>query len=395
MFEIDDQPKLAKNENNRWFRPVLEFIKERGITYDVGSHSFFEGRTNLTRKDLALQAKVNLRYGTKVMSLLQATAVVDDVMKEMRKQAVTQLADKIVAGDRTDDSELRRWLKEMVEWKSDEKFELHVAVMKHWIWLVQRQIMGLPTSWHMMPIFWGGQGGGKSVQIERLLKPLGSFADKATFAIFSDPFGAKTMHYTFALFLDEMAGVSRADAGRIKTLISSDYIGGRNMHSDDPRKLARNASFIAATNDPEPHGLGDTTGNRRFFSIECKSTRVVGARKELFDSIDYMKIWKCVDYQSAPLTLPLLHEVEVAQAETALEDPFKEFMDQCTEFDPASSVKAGVLQRRYKEFCSERGWFARVPQQKELRRLVERYVDVQTVNSKNVLTFKGLRLIDL
>ena len=391
--EIEEKPKLVKSDNSRWFMPVIEFIQHRKITYDVGSHSFFEGRTNLTKKDLALQAKVNIRYGKRQMSMLQATAVVEDIMKEMRKQAVAQLADKIVAGDRTDDAELRRWLKELMVPVPDEEFENCVCVMKHWIWLVQRHITGLPTSWHMMPIFWGGQGGGKSFQIERFLKCLGAFHDKATFAIFTDPFGMKTMHYTFALFIDEMAGVSRAEAGRIKTLMSSDYIGGRNMHSDDPRKLARNASFIAATNDPPPHGLGDTTGNRRFYSIECKSERVEGPRQELFDSIDYMKIWKCVDYQSEAVVLPVLKSVQMTQELTAQEDPFKEFIEECTECDPAARVSASDLSDAYGQFLVKRNWKNRVPHRKELRMLVERYTGVEAVNPQNRLYFKGLRLV--
>lgn len=150
-----------------------------------------------------------------------------------------------------------------------------------------------------MPIFWGAQGGGKSTQVQNLLKPLGSFAKEETFRIFIDQFAALPMHWSYALFLDEMASAERAEATAIKRAISSPEIPGRSMYSDDGRRLVRNASFIACTNSAPTHGLEDPTGGRRFYSLPCRSTPVVGERREFFNCVNYMNLWCCVDPQEA------------------------------------------------------------------------------------------------
>ena len=49
---------------------------------------------------------------------------------------------------------------------------LHVHVMAHWIWQVKRKIINKPVRHHLMPVFSGPQGSGKSTALNILTSPL-------------------------------------------------------------------------------------------------------------------------------------------------------------------------------------------------------------------------------
>ena len=168
------------------------------------------------------------------------------------------------------------------------------------------------------------------------------------------------------------------------------------MHSDSGRALKRNANFIAATNDIPPHGLADTTGNRRFHSIQCRAGIVDGERKAFFKSIDPLKIWGCVSYESE--TAPIkerLAEIQSEQTDYAAEDPFKTYLDNCiTPGQPDQEVYLAEIHRDYSDYCRNRSIRTRIPYQKELIQLLEGYLKVKVVNTGNRLRIRGFTSVN-
>ena len=359
---------LAFRQNDKWVHRTAKWMEVVGVRYDVGSGSFCIGARNLTTKDVAMMAKTDIRYGKGHMNMDQATVVVKQIAHERRTAAIQTVCESLLVPPRCDDSELRKWLFEMMVSTDVEDQENALAVMKHWLWLVERQLLGLELSWHMMPIFWSGQGGGKSFQIRDLLKPLGFLWRKATFQVVVGQFDSMPMHYNYALFFDEMASVAHADAAKLKYAIDAEVVPGRNMHDDSGRKITKNSLFICATNDPPPHGLGDTTGNRRMFSIETKTTRVNGTeRQHIFDSVDYLKIWQCVDPNGPSPILGRFEIIRGKQEEVKLQSVLEQYITD--HLVPSEDyIMLSDIQVELSTYAAQRGWrHFKSPGQLELR----------------------------
>lgn len=356
MFEIDaeDDAPRASFKANVWAHALIrEWFRAKNVKFDVGSNSFFIGQKNVTIGNLARDARVEIAYGKRKISKDASVSVIESIATSSREEALADVTDSIVMPRRTDDTILRSWLKELlVEDMDSEEFENCVAVMKQWLWLVQRALLGKPQQWHIMPIFWGGQGGGKSTQIAKLLAPLGSFTAKNTFQVFMGQFDALPMHWNYALFLDEMGSASRAEAARVKMCIDSPIIPGRGMYTDEGRRLVRNASFIAATNEPPPHGLMDTTGGRRFYSLECRSTAVVGERARFFNELDCTAIWHCVDPEGPAPVLERREQVALKQHEVnrAL-SPLERFVTEGCIMADGVTLPLPEFRDAFREYC--------------------------------------------
>ncbi len=391
-FEHESEaPRLALRDNTWAHMVIKEWMKSRNVRFDVGSNSYFMGKDNITMGDLAMEARVDIRYGKRKLSKESSLSTVRAVAKEGRKQALETVVERLVVPARTDDSALRGWLKEvLIEDMAEEEFENCVVVMKQWMWLVQKALLGRAQQWHIMPIFWGGQGGGKSTQVSKLLAPLGDFWAKNTFQVFMGQFDALPMHWNYALFLDEMGSASKAEAARVKMCIDSPIIPGRGMFTDEGRRLVRNASFIAATNEPPPHGLMDTTGGRRFYSLECRSTPVIGERAAFFNGIDYKTLWWCVDPNAPAPVLERREQIAIKQHVTnRAPGSIERFLDEGCEIVASCDTSLTEFRDAFREHCLRSGMHFAFPPQRQVVSLLES-LGLRVVNLSGRYTIKDL-----
>lgn len=374
------------------------WLRNHGVSFNVASNSFFWRGNNKSTQQIAAQLHASKTWRTpggllrRHSPTLWAT-VVAEVAVEHRNNAIAYMRSSLCEAPRTDDAELRRFLRELLHVTIDaEEFENCVAVVKHWLWLVQRQILGLKTTWHMMPIFWGGQGGGKSEQLKQLLGQVGNFAIlDANFSVFSDGFSQLQMNRSFVMFMDEMENVEKTDSQAIKRAISAEHIAGRGMYSDDGRKLRRNASFIAATNLAPPHGLKDTSGARRYYSLECRPGPITEDRIAFFNGLDYLAMWTCVDpHDKVSPMMPRQVKImavqhEVNRAKSLYEDFIAE---RCEKSDGAVYLYRDFV-RDLKLYIEDRKLLVTVPSYVQLR-IELKALGWSTTNPNNVPRVVGL-----
>jgi hypothetical protein len=169
---------------------------------------------------------------------------------------------------------------------------LDLVVVQHWIWLTKRKMLGLKVGHHVMLVFYGAQGGGKSELLTRLLQPIvglyrpGDFlqvSDERCYRMFKDP----------VIFIDEMAGAERACINRIKNLITSPTVTGRPLYGNRMEEIRNNATWIGGSNFPLDEIIKDDSGNRRFYQIDCLPKGQWD--RDSINEIDYLSIWQSVD----------------------------------------------------------------------------------------------------
>lgn len=394
-------------------RHVLEWLYDQQVMFDLGSGSFRWQGADQPHAKLVKQIHANLlvRGNDGKLERIKKElieAALDEHVILRRKIEIDRLQASLCGAPRTNDSTLRSWLAQLMTPDTDaEEFENCVVVMKQWLWLVQRSILGLQQKWHVMPIFWSStQGSGKSTQVRRLLEPLASFAQEKTFDMFKDMFDQKAMHNSFVIFFDEMDKADKVEATAVKRAISADYVSGRGMYSDDGRRLRRNASFIATTNAPPTHGLQDTTGARRFYSFHCREEKWIegGPREQFVNSLNFLDIWHCVSPHrfEAPIGARqqqiTQRQAEVNRSrslyESFLEERCARVTDEEGQPDPNARLHFRLLSDELKSYIDAHVLRdATVPSYRQFKTELEA-LGIKCVNSSNIYFAIGLKLRD-
>ena len=128
-----------------------------------------------------------------------------------------------------------------------------------------------------MPIFTGAQGIGKST----FLAKLGGewFSDSLT--NFEGKEAAEMIQGTWINELAELAGFNRSETNAIKQFITKQHDIYREAYGKRTNKYPRRCVFFGTTNDD--NFLKDTTGNRRFWPVDCG---VEKPNKNIFEDLD-------------------------------------------------------------------------------------------------------------
>lgn len=201
--------------------------------------------------------------------------------------------------------------------------EVAVAILAHHIATIKRKMARLPAQWHVMPIFSGPQGTGKTIAVKQLYSPLGSaFADMSistALNLFSQDFVER---YSCVLF-DEMAGLDKADINALKRLITSDGGLFRKAHDPDMSEFESLCSFVGTTNEAVSLLLKDPTGARRFFELVVQQPtdrEALGCKGISEGKIDYVALWKGIDETSPNKYWSPIAE-RIAEMQEALKAP--------------------------------------------------------------------------
>ncbi len=164
------------------------------------------------------------------------------------------------------------------------------------------------------------------------------------------------------------------------------------MFTDEGRRLVRNASFIAATNEAPPHGLMDTTGGRRFYSLECRSTPVIGERAKFFNGIDYKTLWWCVDPDGPAPVLERREQIALKQHVTnRAPGSIERFLEECTEFVAGFDTPLTEFRDAYREYCLRCGLHFTFPPQRQVAQLLQSF-EIRVTSTNNRFTLKDTSL---
>lgn len=172
--------------------------------------------------------------------------------------------------------------------------EITIAVLKKFIWQVKRKMLGVAVTHHLMPVFYGSQGCGKTIFVSKMLEVLGSLWEITDFSRLTDNREA-TLFDNYALFLDEMHKADRAEMDGVKGVITKAQHSYRPMGTNSTAKAPMNSTFIGCSNRLLQQLINDPTGNRRFFQIDFNSQ---SAEPEwaFVNSLDFAAMWGSVDH---------------------------------------------------------------------------------------------------
>lgn len=169
---------------------------------------------------------------------------------------------------------------------------LHKAVLEHFVWQVKRKMHSLPVSYHLMPVFVGRTGSGKSQALERFLAPLDLLVESGVdFGIFADERNWHLFGEKYVFLFDEMSKARKADVESLKNTITAKEKSFRRLHTNTTNTVQQKATFIGASNDPVSSLIIDPTSARRFWEIRTKDK----CDWDTINNVKMLEIWKSVD----------------------------------------------------------------------------------------------------
>lgn len=244
---------------------------------------------------------------------------------------------------------------------------LDLAVMQHFIWGIKTRMKGKYPEHIKFPIIYGQrQQTGKTTAIRKLIAPLQYFKLDKNVDEVLDERNLKVLSQFYVCFLDEMAGMQRAEVEQLKRVITAETISYRPMRSNENETVFVTCSFIGASNKPLDELVFDTTGQARFWQINALDN----IDWEAINSINYLEIWQSIDenLEKGYIT-EVLEELRKHQELSTMEDFIKIFLDE-SGFMPNTHDKfitVAEVHIAYESFCALHGekprsaaWFSRI-----------------------------------
>ena len=285
----------------RVYRPVDEWLQEVTIIHQVSLNNrrqFTVGILNnrlFEKSDFIKYLQILANYGggdsrhfSKDLLLLYVDQFIEKFNRNHKLKTIEELSFK-KDQQQFGISELERVLVGSIGVLDP----LDKAVVLHWIWQVKRKMLGLSVDHHMMLVFYGDQGGGKTQLILKLLSPIKGLYFPTNFLQIIDDRLFKVVRDYAVIFTDEMAGAEKACINLVKNRISSETVTGRPLFSNEIEEVPNNATWIGATNFPIEEIIRDESGNRRFYQLSCLPKG--GWDWDAINTSDYLGIWQAVD----------------------------------------------------------------------------------------------------
>jgi DNA primase catalytic core len=226
------------------------------------------------------------------MELRQGSSVIFGEYRQARRDVLLQ---RIVGRPSTDAGReaMRNWL----IGATGECRPLDLAVMCHFVYQVKCLAVGKSPEWPIIPVLFGKQEVGKSTSVEKLCAPLAELSFPIDATAITDE--RKSLVITRALVgrLEEMAGMARADQEKLKAMATANRAMFRELYSMSLQQRRRTCSFIASSNAALDTIITDTTGNRRFYQIDCTSKDW-----DVMNALDPLLVWQCAsETDDAPI----------------------------------------------------------------------------------------------
>lgn len=236
-------------------------------------------------------------------------------------------------------------------------FPVDVAVLMQFMWQVKRKLHGLPVSYHIMPIFWGKGGSGKSETLKSLFSPLKSYVYTGmSFSEIGDSRFYEALSSNLVVFLDEMPKIERSSVETVKSVITADVLTYRVMREHQYKKAPQRCTFIGTSNESPSALIKDTTGMRRFHYIECLPKMDFSK----INQFNWLNLWKSIDEgREQAYTREILIELTIKQDAIRQRNSVELFIEEGLIEKPEHEVvetRVKDVYEVYRSFCKECGY---------------------------------------
>lgn len=297
------------------------------------------------------------------------TAIPEKIMQKAMSELITQkklaYREQLIKSFKCENEDLSL-IKTYVKAITGQQDPDDIAVMCHWMWQVKTKMLGKTPSYHMMPIFFGKQEGGKTVAMNKLIGPINNFRLNISLDQMSDDRYFRAMSENYVVVFDEMQGAERADIDALKKQVTIDDNDYRPLGTNEVFKVKQACSFIGATNRPVAEQIVDSTGMRRFWQINCLDK----LDWAVITSIDYVAMWKGID-ESKPngYIIEQIDSVRAKQASLVAKEEIVLYMESrgiVADKTPTKEILTSELYADYRYWASMNGfkamnavWFGR------------------------------------
>ncbi len=297
------------------------------------------------------------------------TPVAEKVLQKALSELITKqklaYRAKIIASFKCETEDLSL-VRQYIKAVTGDENEDDIAITAHWMWQVKNKMLDKAPSYHVMPILYGKQGGGKTVAMTKLIAPINNFRLNISLDQMTDDRYFKSMAENYVIVFDEMQGAERADIDALKKQVTIEYNDYRPMGTNEVYKVKQACSFIGATNRPVAEQIVDGSGMRRFWQLNCQDK----LDWDVITSLDYVAMWKGIDENKTDgYVLSQIEAINKKQEAMVAKDDISSFMDDLgivAGKTPTKDVASGILYREYKLFCDNNGfkpcsssWFGR------------------------------------
>lgn len=241
-----------------------------------------------------------------------------------------------------------------------------IAVVAHWMWQVKKKMAGQVPSYHLMPILFGKQEGGKTVAMNKLIGPINNFRLNISLDQMGDDRYFKSMSENYVIVFDEMQGADRTDIDALKKQVTIDDNDYRPLGTNEVFKVRQSCSFIGATNRPVAEQIIDATGMRRFWQLNCLDK----LDWAVLSAIDYTAMWKGIDEAKVDgYVLAQITTIRAKQEDMTQKDEITMYMESrgiVVGKTPTKQVSTSELYQDYRSWADTNGfkpmnavWFGR------------------------------------
>lgn len=186
--------------------------------------------------------------------------------------------------------------------------EFVVAAVKKFFWQVKRKILGLPVTRHLMVVFVGLTGAGKSTFMLRLLEPVSELAKDTDFEAICEKSNIDLWRF-FVLYLDEMAHATKTDIDITKHVISADKVSRRPFYTNRVVTVPQCATFTGCCNKELNQLIRDETSARRFVGLRFQNA----PDWDFINALNVIDLWASVDERGVDPMLPHLAALGAVQ----------------------------------------------------------------------------------
>jgi hypothetical protein len=232
----------------------------------------------------------------------------------------------------------------------DMPVQLSCDCIRHFIWQVKSKSLGRRVVHHLMPvIFSPQQGSGKTTFVRALISPLKDLASAdALISDFADHRSGDIYGFPVVV-VDDMEQLPKETVPIVKSLITSESIVRRRLHTSQATSTRQKATLIGTANRPIHELVEDETGHRRFAMMPFRNGNVAkGGEKEIWEivsTLNYHLLWQSVDVYAAS---PILRSLEELHLHQTRDRPLPKLLDWLFSLDIDSekikriSVSGGV-----------------------------------------------------